>query len=653
MGKLINIDNGGTLTDVCVIDGPKVYRTKTLTTAYDLSKCLIDGLKKASQAVYGEEKLDELLQTTEYIRYSTTQGTNALVEKKGPRLGLIVGGGITTDQLRKSGEGNDLFDVFVGERTITFDTSLEGKAHQAAAVRAINSLTSAGATRIVVVFGAAGVAQERLLKRALLRAFPSHLLGAVPILYAHELVRDSDSVRAAWTALINAFLHPAMESFLYSAEHKLRAYKTLRPLLIFRNDGASARVAKTIAIKTYSSGPRGGMEAAQALSAHYGCSRLLTMDVGGTSTDIGLVENGEIRSHRRGTVEHIRISMPLCDVESAGVGGSSIIRVQGEQIVVGPESVGSAPGPACFGLGGTEATITDVFLMQGVLDPASYFGGGLQLSAERAAKAIEENIARKLGVTVEEAAAKMEAAWVKKIADSLIRFTDITPGTTLVAFGGAGPLVACRIAEEANINSIIIPGLAAVFSAYGIGFSDVGHDYEEILPANTDMALKAAYEELLSQAEKGMYAEGYELSECEITVELERNRDGVETASRISGGISLPPDTNPSDRITVKLRVTKPMAKNSYGAAEVQRESGADASLGTGGSRTRTVRSAKAGWQDLPVHAVNDRSANLAGEGPAIIEEQFFTCRVEPGWKFKFISNGDVLLERPQQGVRP
>ena len=164
------------------------------------------------------------------------------------------------------------------------------------------------------------------MKRRLLRTFPPHLLGALPILYAHELVDDADDARRTWTALFNAFLHPSMERFLYAAEHKLREAHSQSPLLVFRNDGYSGRVAKTIAVQTYSSGPRGGMEGAKALAAHYGFKHLLSMDIGGTTTDITVVAGGEVRTDRRGKVEGIATSFPLCNVESHGVGGSSIIR---------------------------------------------------------------------------------------------------------------------------------------------------------------------------------------------------------------------------------------------------------------------------------------------------------------------------------------
>ncbi|MGH8445414.1 MAG: hydantoinase/oxoprolinase N-terminal domain-containing protein, partial [Solimonas sp.] len=259
-GKLINIDNGGTLTDICVIDGGKVWRTKTITTPYDLSKCLFEGLKKASRVIYGEEDLLKLLLSTAHIRYSTTQGTNAMVERKGQRLGLLLSG-LDAAALQGDAQQQDVFVGLVGSRVEKIDLAADDAALEVAATQAINRLASAGANRIVI--GAGGAqrdAGEVRLKKILLKKFPPHLLGAIPLLYSHEVVQDEDDSRRIWTALFNAFLHPAMERFLYSAEHRLRESKTKNPLLIFRNDGDSARVSRTAAIKTYSSGPRGGAE---------------------------------------------------------------------------------------------------------------------------------------------------------------------------------------------------------------------------------------------------------------------------------------------------------------------------------------------------------------------------------------------------------
>ena len=638
-GKLINIDNGGTLTDICVIEGERVWRTKTLTTPYDLSECLFAGLRKASLAIYGREDVLTLLLSTDYIRYSTTLGTNALVERKGPRLGLILGGELRATNFQHDDAAKEMFTALVGERVATIAPDLEGDALEAAAVQAVNALAAAGASRVVVACGGVGrEGSEAQLKRVLLRKFPPHLLGAIPVLYSHEVAGDANDVRRAWTALFNAFLHPAMERFLYTAEHKLRAFKTRNPLLIFRNDGQSARVAKTIAIKTYSSGPRGGAEGAKALAQHYGFKNLLSMDVGGTTTDIVIVEGGVVRAEARGHIEGVPTSFPLCDVVSVGVGGSSIIRVEGGALVVGPQSVGSAPGPACFGLGGKEATITDAFLVLGLLDPVSYFGGELKIDHERARAAIAEKVAGPLKIDEEAAAEAMENAWVTKIATHLKRYTTITPDTTLAAFGGGGPLVACKVADAAGIARVVIPGLAAVFSAFGIGFSDIGHEYQAPLTSNDNRSLKTCREQLRERAKRGMYAEGADIDQCRCDFMLNVSRGDDEHAIPLMGDV-LPAGLAADAHLSLSLDVTKPIAHASLSGRFGEQLKPA---VSRAARRTRSGGT----WQTLPVYRVEEQAAGASAPGPAILEEAFYTCRIEAGWRFEINTAGDILLSR-------
>jgi N-methylhydantoinase A/oxoprolinase/acetone carboxylase beta subunit len=643
-GKLINIDNGGTLTDICVIEGAKVWRTKTLTTPYDLSKCLLEGLRKVSGTIYGREDLASLLRSTDYIRYSTTQGTNALVERKGPRLGLILGGGLKPELLQATPQSRELFGDLVGDRVIELDAAChDAGGAEAIVVRAVTSLASSGANRLVVAFaGEQRNAREAELKHTLLRKFPPHMLGAVPILYSHELVEDDNDVRRTWTALFNAFLHPAMERFLYSAEHKLRAYHIRNPLLIFRNDGHSARVAKTIAMKTYSSGPRGGAEGARELAEQYAFKHLVSMDVGGTTTDIGEVTlregRGEVRASRRGEVEGVETSFPLCDVVSVGVGGSSIISVAAARVKVGPESVGGAPGPACFGLGGKEATITDAFLLLGLLDSASYFGGELAIDVERARRAIAERVAGPLGLSEEQAALAMEQAWVAKIAASLQSFTQLTHETTLAAFGGAGPFVVCKVAEAAGISRVIIPGLAAVFSAFGIGFSDIAHQYEAPLASLDDAAFERCHAVLLERARRGMAAENAEIDQCRVSITLRSTLDGEERVIRLQEP-RLPRGLPVDARYSLAIEAVKPIAHASlngqFGHARVRAASHA----------MRKVRF-EDGWREAPLYRVKDQPAGASADGPAVLEEDFFTCRIERDWRFEINAAGDVLLSR-------
>ncbi len=418
MKYLVNLDNGGTLNDMCVLSGSEVRFTKTLTTPVDLSECFFKGITKASEEIYGEGGFTKLLHSTELIRYSSTQGTNALVERKGPKLGLITDDTHLSGNLTKTPHQQDLFDSLVGTRVVVLQHIRDSNKIESELVAAVNTLTNKGAERLVVAIKDKDT--EKAFKHVFLLQFPRHLLGSVPVLFSWEFTNDTSRVRRIWSAILNSFLHPTMERFLYAAEHRLKAHKVKNPLLIYRNDGASSRVAKSVALKTYSSGPRGGIEGTKALAKAYGFEHVLMVDVGGTTSDVGEVEAHKIKTERRGSVEGIQISFELSDVKSFGVGGGSILRVNNKgAITVGPDSVGAAPGPACFGFGGTEATITDVNVALGVIDPDIYLNGQQRLDKERAISTITEKIAKPLGMSLQKALFALEQAYAEQLAACL------------------------------------------------------------------------------------------------------------------------------------------------------------------------------------------------------------------------------------------
>ncbi len=648
MTRLINIDNGGTLTDVCVVDGVGVRYTKTLTTPFDLSRCLFDGLAKASRLVYGEERLGALLQATDYIRYSTTQGTNALVQRQGPRLGLLAADPTLMEGLAATAEEEDLLSALVGDRHAVIDVTADDEALAAQLVARVNELAAVGASRLVTsIGGAEGAAQEIRVKRILLRLYPRHLLGAIPLLFSWELAADRDDMRRTWSALLNAFLHPAMERFLFNAEQRLRDHRARRPLLIFRNDGGSSRVAKSAAIKTYSSGPRGGLEGSRALARGYGFTHVLMLDVGGTTSDIGVVADGAVRVDRRGRIARVPTSFEMAAITSHGIGGSSVIRVADGAITVGPDSVGAAPGPACFGLGGTEATITDVHLLTGLLDVGTYLDGALKLDAERSRKAVQANIADPLGVGLDEALARMEEAYLQRLADAL-RTEEVTPDTVIAAFGGAGPMSVCGAARQAGVRHVIIPRTAAVFSAFGIGFSDISQTYEYPLTAASPEALAEATRELRLRAARDMYAEGVAAGDCVESLRLRIEQDAAagQTADDIVIDVSAADDAAAAinahlghgDVASLELSLLAPLPHVTIG-------SGLDvAAAPASPSGARIVRGRTGHAGELPVYTLVDLPSGAQGAGPAVVEGPFFTMRLPEGWQFQITAAGDLLL---------
>ncbi len=643
MALQINIDNGGTLTDICIIADDGVKKTKVLTTPYDLSKCFFEGLQKASGVLYGAPDVKRLLEEVDLIRYSTTQGTNAICERKGPRLGLILDASARDLPARLAAHDPDVFAALVGDRVVFLDPSaVTGEEADVDVVRAINTLTAAGANRLVVSFAGADYRYlEDAFRKVALRKYPRHLLGAVPILYGSDLASDGSEERRTWTALINSFLHPSMEAFLYNAENRLRAYRTRNPLLIFRNDGDASRVAKTVAIKTYSSGPRGGMEGVKAFSKLYGFTDAVSIDVGGTTTDIGQYIDGTVAEVRRGHVEGISVSFPLCEILSAGAGGSSVFKVVNGAIVIGPESVGAVPGPACFGRGGRQATITDASLLMGLFDPASYFGGGLGLDKERAAAAITTNIAEPLGIALDEALVRMEAAYEAKIAAELQAFTRLSADTVMLAFGGAGPLNACGVAEKAGIARVAVPHMAAVFSAYGIGACDISQRYSVTLPERTTAALAAALGEIRLKAARDMFAEGCGEGSYTIVARLVgEGADGREETVALGDEPVFPPALENAP--VVELEVAAVRTLRSVSAAHVAVE----ARMPAHAAAERVVLTDTHGRIAVPVYRVADMKPGSYAHGPAIVEEDYFTCRVRDGWRFVVSDAGDIILNR-------
>ncbi len=638
MERLINIDNGGTLTDICVWDGQNFNYAKTLTTPFDLSKCLFDGLTKASESIFGAPDLEALLHSTKHIRYSTTQGTNALVERKGPRIGLVTDDAAVVAELRATEAEASLFDALIGPRVAVIDPHADEETLIFDLVQQVNKLTTDGAARIVVAVGDASGPGERRMRNILLRKFPRHLLGSVPVLYSWEFTADRVRTRRIWSGVINAFLHPTMERFLYNAEDRLRQLRVQNPLLIYRNDGASSRVAKSVALKTYSSGPRAGLEGARALAKAYDLNHVLMIDVGGTTTDVGSVKDFQITVDRRGSIKGVPISFPMSNVHSTGVGGSSIITVKEGQIIVGPESVGAAPGPACFGFGGTSATITDVNLLLGVLDSATYLDGGFALDAERSKAVILATVAEPLGVGLEEALVEMEAAYFATIAKSFAAVIGDPADTTIAAFGGAGPMSACGAARLNNVKTVLVPKLAAVFSAFGISFSDIGRSYEVGLSEPTIEAAQSVHDMLVERAERDMFQEGHDLAACTLQWSLVVEEADGTLVSEAPYTYGDAPAVGAGQPASLTLVVTFELPHASLAANTSLASHPAVA------SGTRQVRSSATEVDEVSVYALLDQKPGATALGPSIVEGTFFTARVLDGWKLDVTAAGDLML---------
>ncbi|MFC1824687.1 hydantoinase/oxoprolinase family protein, partial [Thermodesulfobacteriota bacterium] len=328
-----------------------------------------------------------------------------------------------------------------------------------------------------------------------------------------------------------------MVRVLYKAEEDLRRYFYNKPLLIVHSNGGVARVAKTKAMDTHNSGPVAGLMGSIYMSNLYKLNNVITLDIGGTSTDVGLIKGGKVELSYQSEIAGIPINLPIFEVQSVGAGGGSIAAADGgaQAIKVGPQSAGALPGPACYDLGGYNPTATDADVVLGYIDPEYFLGGQRILDKSKAVEAIQSDVSDALDLEVEEAALKIHAQLALNAANEIKRVLSAkgTKNTDFVlyAFGGAGGNYACDIAKILDIKKVLTFQQNSVFSAFGSSITDVLHIYEEKKAVKLAPAAKAeetgqidfngCVEALRKRAETDIRGEGFDLSEMKLSLELD------------------------------------------------------------------------------------------------------------------------------------
>lgn len=546
----INIDCGGTFTDGFLISsGGETIGTKVLTTPYDLTVCFGELLAELAKIL--NISLDELLSRAEIVRFSTTIGTNTILQRSGPKLGLVVSRGLKDHFLANSAV---VANGFLKEEMIEeIDEEVDAGGvvrrglDEGQVLQIVERLLDSGARYIVVGFRNASrnPVNEQGFRLLVEKNYPKHYLGSIPLLLSTEISKRSDDVIRINTALINAYLHRDMARFLYKADDFVRRHWHPRPLLIGHASGGVARVAKTIALNTYNSGPAAGALGAAHIASLYGIGKMITADMGGTSLDATLIINERPQFLSKIDIEGVKCYGLIVEVNPIAAGGGSIAQVVDSQVEVGPRSAGSLPGPACFETGGIEPTVTDADLVLGFLNPDRFLGGKIRLSVEAAYSSLKDFIAEPLGISVQEAAALVRSTIDTKIASFLGRLIEQRGGRpqdfTLLAYGGAGPTHCCSFAELAGIKRVIIAAQAPFFSAFGLANSRVSHFYE--VETGKDLAL--GVERAKVKAIRDMKGEGFAPDEVRFrlwlapgngvnvivedsAVEIEKLRQGLE-----------------------------------------------------------------------------------------------------------------------------
>ncbi|MGH9702672.1 MAG: hydantoinase/oxoprolinase family protein, partial [Candidatus Acidiferrales bacterium] len=406
----VDIDVGGTLTDGLFTDGQKMLCVKVDTTPHDLTVCLFDCLGQgAAQA--GFDDAGRFLEEIELIRWSTTITSNVLAESHGPRIGLLVSSG-EEKKLYGAEVRSSVLDRLVAGADVI---GVEESAGESEIMNAARSLLEKGVRRICVSMKNShrDARREQLVKRTIDQQYPDHYLGSVPVLAGIDISQSAEDQTRTYCALINAYTHGALAATLFKAEDELRETSRYRgSFLVSHINGGVAGIAKTKAIDTIESGPILGIHGSAFLAKMYGLNGVVAMDIGGTTAKVSVLKNAEPIYRKPSDFFGIPVGISLPYLRSIALGGGSVVKVvpderraagQKSGVQLGPESMGSFPGPACYGLGGDQPTLTDAFVAAGIINPKFFLGGTKPIDRELAWQTIEEIVANPLRTTVEEA----------------------------------------------------------------------------------------------------------------------------------------------------------------------------------------------------------------------------------------------------------
>ena len=492
MSYRIGIDVGGTFTDLVAVDeAGRVTHAKSASTPGDQSIGVMDGLALLADSL--GFALAPVLARTERIVHGTTVATNALLERRGARVGLLTTDGHIDILEMREGLKDDRYNLRMAapeplvprdrrlgvKERIRPDGRTDSTLSNASLLEAIQELRRQKVDSVAVCYlhSYRDPTHERMTGEAVRSAMPD-----VYVSLSSDVLPQIKEYERTCTTVVNAYVGPALDLYLGRLATRLRQEGFQGPLLVIQSHGGVATVTDAIRLAAGAvlSGPAGGVAGGRHAAHLIGHEDLIPFDMGGTSTDISLIVHGEaaIASDRR--LAGHRVGLQSLDIVSIGAGGGSLARVDaGGVLHVGPESAGALPGPACYDRGGTVATVTDANLVLGYLDAASFLGGRARLNAA-AAEAAVDRIAASLGVDRMTAAEGIHRVVNTRMAEG-IRLVSVRRGIdprrfALLSFGGAASLHITDIARQLDLRRVVVPRLAAVLSAWGMLASDLRYE---------------------------------------------------------------------------------------------------------------------------------------------------------------------------------
>jgi N-methylhydantoinase A len=688
----VGVDIGGTFTDIVVLGSDGSIHTKKVSSSVEnYASALVDGLsqtlREAGLAGTGIEE----------IRHGTTVASNAILEHKGAKVGLITTRGFRDVLEIRTLRAPRLYDLAwekppplierylrkVVDERVDHAGNVERPLDPADAQRAVDALLAEGVEAIAVclINSFANPAHELIIKQIIERKAPR-----LPVSVSCEVLPEIKEYERTSTTAIDAYVKPIVATYLAALRVGLDAAGIPARLLLMQSNGGltTDQAAAERPMNIIESGPAGGVIGAQALAQGKHLDRIITFDMGGTTAKASMVEDGEVVraqeyavgagimvGSRLLTGAGYTLKVPAIDLAEVGAGGGSHVWIDaGGALQVGPQSAGASPGPVCYGQGGEVPTVTDASVILGYINPHHLVGGALKLDAEQARAAFADKVARPLGLALERAAHgahQIAAANMIRAIKAVSTERGRDPREfALFAFGGNGPLFAAGMAAALGIRRIVVPPAAGLFSSFGLLYAKVEHHYARTLrrllrstdPADIDRAWRALAQQAIDQlategfagtraAIKRSAALHYKGQTYELVVPVPEGPVDARLIAHIEEAFGAEHErtyghrAGPEEPVELVAIQVVGMAAQEGGTVPERVVVGRDG-LSAPAPR-RAYFGPDHGWIDTPVLRRSDLAA--ARPGPLIVEEYDATCLVPPGARGEVDAGGNIVVE--------
>jgi N-methylhydantoinase A len=692
----VGVDIGGTFTDIVFLDAEGHVHTKKVSSSVDdYARAIVDGLREVFRetGLAGSDVVEVL--------HGTTVASNAILELRGARTGLITTAGFRDALEIRRLRMPHLYEIAWDKPVPLVQRYLRQEVRERIDARgeiqialdpaevdaALDLLLGEGieALAVCLLNSYANPVHEQRIKEIVERRVPG-----LPLCISAEVLPEIREYERTSTTVINAYVLPVVRRYLRSLHSGLAEIGVEAPLLIIQSNGGlmTADSAEWMPMHIIESGPAAGVIGAQALARRTGMPKIITFDMGGTTAKASIVEDGEVNRATEysvgGGIMHgsrllsgagYLLRVPAIDLAEVGAGGGSIVWIDaGGSLQVGPRSAGAFPGPLCYDLGGTESTITDANVILGYLNPAYLVGGALKLNAARAREVFEERIARPLGlplVAAAHGAHQIAASNMIRVIKAVSSERGRDPRDySLFAFGGNGPLFAAGMARQLEMTRVVVPPAPGLFSSFGLLYGDVEHHYVRTYRRHTRHLDLSELSELVGKMQADalvqLAAEGfagaaaritrsadlcYHGQSFELTVPLTAGALDARAIAELEQAFGREHErvyghrAGPEEPVQlVSLRLI------AHGIPERPRipdrivvDLPSRVAADTRPARRRVYYGAADGWQETPILQRPDLAQPV--NGPAIVEEYDATCVVPPRARARLDAYGNVVID--------